>query len=157
MIGGYWYRELKGAAGFWIAALLFTLMGGVFTTVGVLVEPFFLLVGLPFLGLGLFVLVLLIYSLYLKVKHPEKYPGWLWWINFIGGLAGALLFAVPSTFALPILLLLDLPADTLWIGVLFSVIGAIALVVVVLIGRWQYKKRLPWTELEKADENPKNS
>ena len=139
MIG--WYGELEGAAEYWIASLTFCLVGGVFTAVGALTEPFFLFIGLPFLGLGLFILVLLIYSLYLKVKHPEKYPGWLWWVNFIGGLAGALLFAVPSTLALPILLLVNVPSETIWVGALFSAIGAVSLIGIGLIARWQYNNK----------------
>lgn len=140
MIGGYWYREFKGAAAFWIAGFVFALVGVVFTAVGMLEEKFFLFIGLPFLGLGLIVLILLIHSLYLKAKHPEKYPGWLWWVNFIGGLSGALLFAVPSTFALPVLLLLGM-AEFIWMGALFSAVGLITLAAMTLIGVAQYKKR----------------
>lgn len=136
-----WYHEFRGAARFWIAALVFALAGMAFTVAGALVEPFFLLIGLPFLGLGLLILALLVYGLNLKRQNPERYQDWLWWVNFIGGLAGALLFAVPSTLALPILLLLDLPTETLWIGALFSVIGVASLIGIGLIARWQYNQK----------------
>lgn len=136
-----WYREFKGAAAFWIASLVFTLAGAAFTAVGVLVWPFFLLLGIPFLCLGAFILVLMLYSLYLKRKHPQRYPAWLWWVNYAGGLSGALLFAVPSTLVLPILLLVGVPSETIWIGALFSAIGVITLVIIALAAKWQYGKR----------------
>ncbi|MFZ5918745.1 MAG: hypothetical protein ACOYZ7_17555 [Chloroflexota bacterium] len=136
-----WYHEFRGAARFWIAALVFALAGITFTVVGALVEPFFLFIGLPFLGLGLLILALLVYGLNLKRQNPERYPIWLWWVNFIGGLAGALVFAAPSTLALPILLLVDVPSETIWIGALFSVIGIVTLVIITLIAKWQYGKR----------------
>jgi hypothetical protein len=62
-------------------------------------------------------------------------------VNFIGGLLGALLFAVPSTLALPILLLVDAPSETIWISVLFSAIGVVVSIAVGLIGMRQYRKR----------------
>ncbi len=141
MFSASWYREFRGAAAYWIASLVFVLVGAVFTAVGALADPAFLLVGVPFLLLGLFVLALLIYSLFLKLKHPERYHTWLWWINFVGGLSGALLFAVPSTFALPILLLADVDADVMWIGALFSAIGVITCVVVAWIAARQFRNR----------------
>lgn len=141
MLSGGWYRELRGATAYWVASLIFALVGAAFTATGVLVAPFFLLLGIPFLCLGVFILLAMLFSVYLKRVHPERYSIWLWWVNFIGGLFGALLFAVPSTFALPILLLVGTSSETIWIGVLFSAVGAIALVAVVLIGFWQYRKR----------------
>ncbi len=141
MFSTHWYREIRGAAAFWIAGFVFTLVGGVFTAVGALTETFFLLIGIPFSCLGLLIIALLIYSLYLKLAHPEKYHTWLWWVNFSGGLLGALLFAVPSTLALPILLLVDAPSETIWIGVLFSAIGVVVSIAVGLIGMRQYRKR----------------
>jgi hypothetical protein len=140
MFGGYWYREFRGAAAYWIASLTFTLVGVVFTVLGVWVEETLLLVGVPFLFLGGLILVMLIYSLYLKLNRPEKHPTWLWWVNFVGGLAGALLFAIPSTFVLPVLLLAGL-ADFVWLGALFTVIGAMATVAVGAIAVRQYRQR----------------
>jgi hypothetical protein len=136
-----WTHQFRDAAAFWIAALVFLLAGAIFTAAGVLAETLFLTIGLPFLGLGLLVFALMAYSLHLKRKHPERYPIWLWGVNFIGGLAGARLFAVPSTLALPILLLVDVPSETIWIGALFSAIGVITLVIIALIAKWQYGKR----------------
>ena len=139
-----WYHELKGAAAFWIAALLFILVGGAFTAVGVEAEEIFLIIGISFLCLGALILILLIYSLYLKLAHPENYETWLWWVNFIGGLAGALTFAVPSTLALPILLLMGMDGQTIWIGTLFSVVGLAVLVGIWFVARKQYRERPKW-------------
>ena len=138
------HYALKEAAVFWIAALVFILAGGAFTAVGALVKRFFLLIGIPFLSLGVFILILLIYSLYLKLAHPENYYAWLWWVNFIGGLVGALTFALPSTLALPILLLAGTTGKNILIGALFSVIGMGTLVVIWFVARKQYGGRTKW-------------
>jgi len=144
-----WYNELEGAAAFWIAALLFILVGGAFTAVGVLLEEFLLFIGIPFLCLGALILILLIYSLYLKLRQPENYETWLWWVNFIGGLAGALTFAIPSTLALPILLLLEMDDAAFLIGALFSVIGLAVTVGVWFVARKQYRERPSWIRKDK--------
>jgi hypothetical protein len=145
-----WYRELKGAAAFWLASLVFIVVGGAFVAVGVLAESVFVFIGIPFLGLGLLILSLMVGSLYIKVKRPENYGTWLWWVNFVGGLLGALLFAVPSSLALPLLLLLDMGDEALWIGALFSLIGVAVIAVVVLIARKQYRERPRWLRKDEA-------
>ncbi len=144
-----WYCELEGAAAFWIAAILFILVGGAFTAVGVEIEGAFLIIGVPFLALGLLILPLLIYSLYLKFAQPENYKTWLWWVNFIGGLAGALTFAVPSTLALPILLLAEMEDEALLIGVGFSVVGLAVTIGVWFVARKQYRERPRWIRKDK--------
>ncbi len=160
MVEKSWYLAIKKAAAYWIAGIVFTLAGGAFVAVGALIERFFLIIGIPFLGLGSLILALLIYSLYLNVKHPENYGVWLWWINFIGGLSGALLFAIPSTLALPILLLieragadLDLAPEARLIGAAFSVIGLAVMAVVWLVARRQYRGRPRWTKTDQDDLN----
>lgn len=144
-----WYCELKGAAAFWIAATLFILVGGAFTAVGVEIEGAFLIIGVPFLALGLLILPLLFYSLYLKSAHPENYQTWLWWVNFVGGLAGALTFAVPSTLALPILLLAEMEDEALLIGAGFSVVGLAVTIGVWFVARKQYRERPRWIRKDK--------
>ena len=139
-----WIHEIRGAAGFWIAGLVFLLVGTAFTAVGALVLEPLVFIGIPFLVLGGLILILLIYSLYLKLRHPENYEAWLWWINFIGGLLGALTFALPSTFALPILLILEVDEAPLWIGALFSAVGLGVLVATWLIARRQLQDRPRW-------------
>ena len=149
MYGKHWYREIRGAAAYWLATLIFILVGIAFVAVGVAEEEIFLFVGIPFLCLGIAVLVLLIYSLYLKLKHPENYETWLWWINFIGGLAGALTFSVPSTLVLPILLLVEGDDETVVIGAVFSVIGLGVTIAVGLLARRQYQRRPQWVSKDR--------
>ena len=144
-----WYYELKGAAAFGVASLTFILVGGAFTAVGILAEELFLFIGVPFLCLGVLVLILLICSLYLKLRQPENYQVWLWWVNFIGGLAGALTFAIPSTLALPILLLVEMEDEALLIGTGFSVVGLVVTIVVWLVARKQYRERPRWIRKDK--------
>lgn len=144
-----WYYELKGAAAFWVAALVFILVGGAFTAVGVLAEEIFLIIGILFLCLGALVLILLIYSLYLKLAHPENYETWLWWVNFIGGLAGALTFAIPITLALLILLLVEMDDEALLIGAGFSVVGLAVTIGTLFVARKQYQKRPRWIRKDK--------
>ncbi len=79
--------------------------------------------------------------------HPEKYSRWLWWVNLVGGLVGALLFAIPSTFVLPFLLLADGGSEFIWLGALFTVIGVLATVAIVAIAVRQYKQRPHWKRL----------
>jgi len=112
--------------------------------VGAATERLLLFIGIPFAGLGTFLLALLIYSLYLKHKHPENYDTWLWWVNFLGGLAGTLTFCVPSVLALPILLAIGAQAESLWLGALFFVVGLLSAVALWLVARRQYEKRPRW-------------
>ena len=59
---------------------------------------------------------------------------WHWWINFVGGLAGALLFAIPATLTLPALFIAWMlrpnalfepgidASETLWVGALLLIV-----------------------------------
>ncbi len=149
-----WYREIQAAAAFWIAGIVFALVGAVFVAVGARSARFFLYLGIPFLGLGLLVLILMVCSLYLKVKQPQNYEVWLWWVNFIGGLSGSLLFGIPSTLALPILLMVGVDGELWWIGAAFSVIGLGVLIVVWMIARRQYSARPRWVKKDKPTHHP---
>nr|HID13046.1 hypothetical protein [Anaerolineae bacterium] len=144
-----WYYELKGAAAYWLASLIFILVGAASVAVGVLEEEFFLFIGIPFLCLGIVTLVLLVCSLYVKLKHPENYKVWLWWANFIGGLVGALTFSIPSTLALPALLLMDGDDQLLLIGAVFSVVGLAVTVAIWLLARRQHRGRPRWVSKDK--------
>jgi hypothetical protein len=154
MYGKHWYHELKDAGAFWLACLIFILVGITFVAAGVWVADFFLFIGIPFLGLGILIFTLLIYSLHLKLKCPENYKTWLWWINFIGGVAGVLTFSIPSMLALPILLLLGWDSGgNLLIGVVFLIVGLLVTVGAWVVGRNQYRKRPRWVTTDKpADE-----
>jgi hypothetical protein len=110
------------ATRFWVAAIIFDLVGMTLFVAGALWEPILLLVGLPFALLGWLLLGLLFYGARLKRSAPERYAGWLWWVNLIAGIAGAALFALPALFVLPALLVLGL-REIYWLGALFSGLG----------------------------------
>jgi len=151
MIEKSWYLAIKKAAAYWIAGIVFVLVGSAFTAVGALEERVFLIIGIPFLGLGVLIIALLISGLYLNIKHPENYGVWLWWVNFIGGLSGALLFAIPSTLAFPILLLTGWTGAELLIGAAFSAIGLAVMAVVWLVARRQHRGRPRWARAGQDD------
>ena len=104
-------------------------------------------------------------TLFFHRTQPEREAVWHWWINFIGGLAGALVFAVPATLMFPVFLIAYLTrpnalvpndavaANNLWLAVLFSVIGLAVLALLFFVGRkmvrekknpieWSYRKEL---------------
>jgi drug/metabolite transporter (DMT)-like permease len=140
----HWHHTFKGAARFWIAALVFIVVGIAFVVVGILGEELFLFIGTPFLFLGTVVLALLAFSLYIRLRHPEDHDAWLWWVNFVGGLSGALLFSIPSMLALPILLLVSEDDEALLVGAVFSVIGLATTIVVGMLARRQVRGRPRW-------------
>jgi hypothetical protein len=87
-------------------------------------------------------------TLYIRRTQPDHEAVWYWWINFIGGLLGALAFAVPATLMLPIFLLAYLlqpnelfpdnsttTAKNLAIAALFTVVGIITLTATVYLAR----------------------
>ena len=131
-----------------MASVVFALVGVAFVVVGLLAQQVFLYVGIPFACLGAFLLALLVYGLHLKARDPGNYDAWLWWVNFLGGLSGALLFCIPSTLALPILLVLGERTESLWLGGLFSAVGVVVTAVVWLVARRQYRARPRWASRE---------
>ena len=146
-----WPHETRGSRAYWLATLVFILVGVAFAVVGALTEKVFLFIGIPFLCIGTVLLALLIYSLHLKARDPENYGTWLWWVNFVGGLCGALLFSIPSTLALPMLLLAGVETESLWLGALFSAVGVAVTVAVWLVARRQYGQRPRWVS---GDDRP---
>jgi hypothetical protein len=112
------------------------------------------ILGYIFLTLGLLVFVPLVAGLHVGKHHPEKLPALYWWINFLGGLMGALAFALPSSLALPGLYLAYLRrpnmlfegGDTfgsthLMLGIIFSALGVLVLVALWFVARWQLRGR----------------
>jgi len=91
---------------------------------------------------------MMLYSVHLKANDSENYVAWLWWVNFVGGLAGVGLFAVPSLFALPVLLLVGGLEEFLWLGAVFSLIGTAVLVTLWFVAKRQYRGRPRWSRRE---------
>ena len=157
MIWSFWI-ELRGPAKLWTASMTFTLLGPAIA----LVLPRYLpqveqdpilsvaigALGWVLLALGLIVLLPMLATLYIRATRPERERVWLWWINFIGGVCGALTFAIPAALMLPAFSLAYLvrpnalfpdadpnAAHNLAIAALFSAIGLVVLLAVVFLAR----------------------
>jgi len=166
------YRESGTPRVFWIVSALFIVVGLAFAILVPSVvassapgQPegeasiammllVFRILGFTFLALGSLILILLLVSLYIRKKHPEKLDIWYWWINFIGGVLGALVFALPSTCALPFLygaylrrpnyfFAGDAPFEARFmiLGATFSLLGILVAVATYFIARSHYKSR----------------
>jgi hypothetical protein len=148
-----WFRvwiDLRGPARLWAASLGFTVVGASLVWAMprvapvLMADPFGALalacLGWVFLGLGLPALVALVLTLTFRRRDPDRAAAWHWWINFLGGLAGALVFAVPAKLLLPLMLgaywtrpnLLfptesGLAGKNLGLGALFTVVGCVTL------------------------------
>ena len=155
----FWF-ELRGPARLWAASIVFTVVG-VFLVFGF--SRFFTMgdqdafpllsvriFGSVFLVLGLIVLAPMLASLFVV---PVDRAAWHWWANFIGGLLGALTFAVPATLMFPIFLLAYLvrpnilfPVDSvdttknLGIAALFSLIGLVTLIATIVLARLKLRQ-----------------
>ena len=157
MIWGFWI-ELRGPARLWTASIGFTLVGSAIVVVlprylpAVEQDPVAAIaigaLGWAFVVLGLIVLLPMLATLYVRARRPERERVWFWWINFIGGLCGALTFAIPAALMLPLFSLAYLmrpnalfpagdanPAHNLCIAALFSLIGLITLAATVFLAR----------------------
>ena len=157
MIWGFWI-QLRGPARLWAASITFTLLGSVMIDVlprylpAIEQDPIGSVaiggLGWACLVLGLIVLLPMLATLYIRVTRPERERVWFWWINFIGGLCGALTFAIPAALMLPLFSLAYLmrpnalfpagdanPAHNLGIAALFSVIGLVVLAATMFLAR----------------------
>ena len=162
--------ELRGPAKLWTASIVFTTVGvgiafwlprylplGEEDAIGAFAVG---ALGWAFLVLGLSGLVPMLATLYIRRAQPGQERAWHWWINFIGGLLGALMFAIPAALMLPVFLLAYLArpnalfradetnaARTLGIAAAFSVLGLAALALTVLLARttlrWNRKGGTP--------------
>ena len=155
--------ELRGPTKLWVASIFFTMLGvliawalpGYFPAIGQDTIALFALraLGWTFFGLGLLVLVPMIATLYVRAAHPGQEARWYEWINFAGGLAGALAFAIPATLMFPAFFWAYLarpnvlfPDDAvvtnnLWIAALFSIIGLAVFALVYYLLRPKLRKQ----------------
>jgi len=155
--------ELRGPARLWAASITFTILGAAIAIVlprlfsdtnqDPSVSLAMRILGWTLFVLGLVVLLPMLATLYIRRSQPEQEAVWHWWINFIGGLLGALAFAAPATFMLPIFFLAYLlrpnalfPADStdttknLGIAALFSVVGIVSLLATIFLAREKLKQ-----------------
>jgi len=109
----------------------------------------FKIIGYIFLSLGIFILLLTLPSIAIKIYSPQNTDYWFWWVNFIGGLSGALLFSLPSTFIWLIYYFLPLGAQSVFTGKgfllwIFTVVGILVNAGVYFIAKTQLKGRAVW-------------
>lgn len=109
----------------------------------------FKITGYIFFILGAFIFILTLPSLFIKFFYPQNSDYWFWWVNFTGGMVGALIFSVPSAFIWVIYYFL--PEDIrisfsgksflLWI---FTVVGIFVNIGLFFIAKAQLKGRPVW-------------
>ncbi len=109
----------------------------------------FKIIGYIFLSLGIFILLLTLPSIVIKIYSPQNTDYWFWWVNFIGGLSGALLFSLPSTFIWLIYFCLPSGAQSAFTGKgfllwIFTAVGIIVNAGVFFIEKSQLKGRPVW-------------
>ena len=148
---------LSRPAQLWTASIVFTLLGVLIACVapaaipGAAEDPVagFALraLGWTLFGLGALVLAPMLATLWMRRRQPAREAVWQWWINFIGGLAGALAFAIPAALMFPVFLVAwwrrpnvlfpeGAPAaNNLWLAALFSVLGLAVLAAVWFLAR----------------------
>jgi len=164
-----WHWGRTSPTGAWIAGAVFFVTGlvmgiavpawltggsdGLPTTAALEAALLFRITGWTFTGLGSLVLGLMTIGLWIGVHGPDRLRVWHWWVGFVGGLVGALLFAVPAVLAYPFLYYMGRrPAGALfsdmgrspedmWTGALFSALGVVVLLVLVPLARHRVRGR----------------
>jgi len=154
--------SLTGAAKLWAASIVFVILGGLLALLApAFIEPHdpddevallvMRVLGGLFLALGLAVLLPMLVSL--RIADPVRRDRFYWWVNFMGGLLGALSFAVPAALAFPIFLAAyvtrpnalvpdDLEAvNNLGVSAMFSLVGIVVLIALFFVGREMLRTR----------------
>jgi hypothetical protein len=164
-----WKLQIKQQAAFWFVSIIFILAGILFLYIPEIIsiinaesytqkttgnenDQFFYIfkiIGLMFSILGGFILLLTLSSLLIKIISPQNADFGNWWVNFIGGMFGALAFSMPSAFIWVIYLYL--PEDIqsafseksflIWI---FTGIGILVNIIIFFIAKSQIKGRPLW-------------
>ncbi len=115
----------------------------------VMMKYVFRLLGIACLLVGVPVLVMCFVPLFIRFSSPGNIEVWRWWTNFIGGMAGALSFALPSALIYPIYLFLP-PAIREELGrrpfglVIFTAVGVAVSAAVFFVARAQLRGRPRW-------------
>ncbi|MFH0886633.1 MAG: DUF3592 domain-containing protein [bacterium] len=105
--------------------------------------------GLISIIFGIILLFLSLPGIYLKKKAPYNVEVWYWWVRFMGGLLGALLFAIPASLTYFIINMLPENLRTTpntWIIVAaFTAVGIIVDIAIIAIAIWQFRNRPRWS------------
>lgn len=109
----------------------------------------FRFIGVIFFMIGFPILCMTIISVVIAVTSKDNIETWYWWINFVGGIMGALSFALPSAFIYPLFFLVpshirDTMKNPHIILPVFTILGIIVGVLVFLVGRSQFRSRPRW-------------
>ncbi len=113
----------------------------------------FKIIGLVFMILGIIILMLTLPSIIIKIYSPQNTDFWFWWVNFIGGMSGALVFSLPSTFIWLIYIILPENIKSAFTGKffllwIFTAVGILVNVGIFFIARSQLKGRPLWKSLK---------
>ncbi len=109
----------------------------------------FKVLGWILLVIGGILFILNLISIVFKIKSPENEHTFFWWINFTGGMLGALSFAIPSTFIIPLLKILpehirQQAQHTSILLPVFTVAGILVDAAIFFVARWQLRGRPRW-------------
>ncbi len=153
-----------GLRNHWMAGGFFAVIGLIFLGIPFLFEqatdaPLGALraLGAAFTTLGGVILLMWPLGREIERASPQNASTWEWWVNFVGGMLGAALFAVPATLVLPLMVVLYIDRPNWaypepdggflpggYLGFLFSGVGVISLVALALVGRISYRGRPRW-------------
>ena len=161
MLLGFWISFTLRAR-LWIASSVFALVGMALIVVlpqslpslqdELIARWAVTALGWTFLLLGAAVLIPMMLSLRIARKQPGREEQWHRWINLLGGLAGALAFAIPASVMFPVfaiayiqrpnvLFAVGAGTSNLWVAALFSFLGVIVLAATYFLARSQIRRQ----------------
>lgn len=105
-------------------------------------NPLNYLVASPFFLIATTTFILGIWTIWIAFRSPQNMHNIHWWVHFIGGIVGALTFALPSIAVFPITQCFSV--EPLWLGALFTGLGLLTLLFVILYGRKLFIDRPHW-------------
>lgn len=107
----------------------------------------FQVLGAVFFSIGVIMLGLMCVSLMVKKRMPHNLLAWYWWMNFVGGCVGVVVFVIPSVFA-PLIAARLVPQSVathpILLRMVFPFVGICAAIFSFFIARRQYYGRPRW-------------
>lgn len=107
------------------------------------------ILGSVLLFIGVVILLLCFALLCVQVRYPQNEEVFIWWINFTGGMTGALSFSLPSTLIYPLFKLLpqEMKNQAQNTGIMlpvFTAVGILVNIAIFFIARSQLRGRPEW-------------